>query len=92
MIPTTIAAEKRLKPIATFPSSTFFARLTFGVRTAAERAGLIFAKTAYLMRHLPDETFRELGFPPETWSYIRLKTLPFLLLFFFSQKKGCPKE
>lgn len=47
------------------------------IREAAERAGLIFAKTAKLMRQLPDETFRELGFPPETWSYIRLKTLPF---------------
>ncbi|MEH6947213.1 glutathionylspermidine synthase family protein [Bacillus sp. JJ634] len=47
------------------------------IRTAAERIGHIFYKTAPLLRNLDDETFLQLGFPPESFTYIRLQTLPF---------------
>ncbi|WP_257985541.1 glutathionylspermidine synthase family protein [Bacillus sp. V5-8f] len=45
------------------------------IRRAAENAGRIFFKTARLLRMLDDETLMRLGFPRETLSYTRIKTL-----------------
>lgn len=46
------------------------------IRQATEQIGQILYKTAPLLRTLDDETFLRLGFPPETHSFIRLRTLP----------------
>ncbi|MGG3800921.1 glutathionylspermidine synthase family protein [Metabacillus fastidiosus] len=46
------------------------------IRLISERIGFIFFKTASLLRKVPDETLLEMGFPKETLSFIRLKTLP----------------
>ncbi|KOS69053.1 glutathionylspermidine synthase [Lysinibacillus contaminans] len=46
------------------------------IRRISERIGFIFFKTAALLRKVPDQTLLEMGFPKETVSFIRLKTLP----------------
>lgn len=46
------------------------------IRRASERIGSIFYKMGSLLRKVPDETLLEMGFPKETLSFIRLKTLP----------------
>ena len=46
------------------------------VRLVSERIGAIFFKTVNLLRNVPDETLLEMGYPKETLSFIRLKTLP----------------
>lgn len=46
------------------------------VRLVTERVGLIFWKMAELLRHVPDETLLEMGYPVETLSFLRLETLP----------------
>ena len=47
------------------------------IRQATERIGHIFYKTAPLLRQLDNETLCQLGFPPESLSYVRLQTIPF---------------
>ncbi|MFK2826012.1 glutathionylspermidine synthase family protein [Bacillus sp. B190/17] len=47
------------------------------IRLISERIGFIFFKIGSLLRRVPDETLLEMGFPKETLSFIRLKTLPF---------------
>ncbi|MEH7303794.1 glutathionylspermidine synthase family protein [Neobacillus drentensis] len=42
---------------------------------ATERMGTVFFKTASLLRSLTDEQLFELGYPPETFPFLRLKTL-----------------
>ncbi|PGY61017.1 glutathionylspermidine synthase, partial [Bacillus thuringiensis] len=42
---------------------------------ATERMGKIFFKTARLLRNLSDEQILELGFPPASLSFIRMKGL-----------------
>lgn len=46
------------------------------IRQATERIGYIFFKTANVLRQLDDATLLQLGYPPETVSFIRLQTLP----------------
>ena len=46
------------------------------IRLISERIGAIFFKISSLLRKVPDETLLEMGFPKETISFIRLKTLP----------------
>ena len=46
------------------------------IRLISERIGAIFFKMSSLLRNVPDETLIEMGFPAETLSFIRLKTLP----------------
>ncbi len=46
------------------------------IRLISERIGSIFYKMGALLREVPDETLLEMGFPSETLSFIRLKTLP----------------
>jgi len=46
------------------------------IRLVSERIGSIFYKMGSLLRRVPDETLLEMGFPKETLSFIRLKTLP----------------
>ena len=46
------------------------------IRIISERIGVIFFKIGSLLRNVPDETLLEMGFPKETLSFIRLKTLP----------------
>lgn len=45
------------------------------IRLISERIGAVFFKTASLLRRVPNETLLEMGFPAETLSYIRLKTM-----------------
>lgn len=45
------------------------------VKTAADRVGHVFFKTAHLLRALDDETLQSLGFPKEVLPYIRLQTM-----------------
>ena len=45
------------------------------IRIISERIGAIFFKMSSLLRKVPDETLLEMGFPKETLSFIRLKTL-----------------
>ncbi|KAB2331303.1 glutathionylspermidine synthase family protein [Bacillus mesophilum] len=45
------------------------------IRLISERIGAVFFKTASLLRKVPNETLLEMGFPAETLSYIRLKTM-----------------
>lgn len=45
------------------------------IRAVSERVGLIFFKICQLLREVPDHTLLEMGFPRETLSFIRLKTL-----------------
>lgn len=47
------------------------------IRIATERIGRIFYKTSSLLRQLDDETLLQLGFPKQTLSYLRIKTIPF---------------
>lgn len=47
------------------------------IRTVTERVGRIFNKTSSLLRNLDDETLLQLGFPHQTLSYIRFKSIPF---------------
>lgn len=46
------------------------------IRLISERVSSIFFKVSSLLRNVPDETLVEMGFPAETLSFIRLKTLP----------------
>mgnify|MGYP003462501858 CR=1 FL=1 len=46
------------------------------IRLVSERIGAIFFKMSSLLRNVPNETLVEMGFPAETLSFIRLKTLP----------------
>ena len=46
------------------------------IRLISERIGAIFFKISSLLRKVPDETLLEMGFPKETLSFTRLKTLP----------------
>ena len=46
------------------------------IRHITERVGKVFSKTAALLRNVPYETFIEMGYPQETLSLLRLKTLP----------------
>ncbi|WP_077213082.1 glutathionylspermidine synthase family protein [Bacillus dakarensis] len=45
------------------------------IRLASQRVGHIFFKICTLLREVPDRTLLEMGFPKETLSFIRLKTL-----------------
>ncbi|MDQ0220963.1 glutathionylspermidine synthase family protein [Peribacillus cavernae] len=45
------------------------------IRSAAEKAGRIFFKSADLLRQLDDNTLLQLGFPVESLPFIRLKTI-----------------
>lgn len=45
------------------------------IRKASERIGSIFFKVANLLRQVPDETLIDMGFPKETLSYLKLKTI-----------------
>ncbi|WP_282154977.1 glutathionylspermidine synthase family protein [Cytobacillus gottheilii] len=45
------------------------------IRLISERIGAVFFKTASLLRRVPNETLLEMGFPAETLSYIRMKTM-----------------
>lgn len=45
------------------------------VHIATECAGKIYFKTAHLLRNIPDEALLEMGYPEETLSLLRLKTL-----------------
>ncbi len=47
------------------------------IRIAAERIGRIFFKTASLLRQLDNDTLIQLGFPEQTLSYIRTKSIPY---------------
>jgi len=47
------------------------------IRLASERIGRIFYKVAPLLREVPEETLVEMGFPAESLSFLKLKTLPF---------------
>ncbi|MEG6532559.1 glutathionylspermidine synthase family protein [Caldibacillus thermoamylovorans] len=44
-------------------------------RLATERIGHLFYKTADLIRHVPDETLLEMGYPKETVTFLRLKPI-----------------
>ena len=46
------------------------------IRTAATEVGSIFTKVAPLLRTLEDATLLQLGFPAETLSYIKVKSIP----------------
>lgn len=46
------------------------------IRTATNRIGYLFRKTAGLLRRLPDETLRLLGFHPDTLPFLRIPALP----------------
>ena len=46
------------------------------IRLAAEKVGSIFVKVAPLLRDLDDDTLLQLGFPKESLSYVRIKTIP----------------
>ncbi|MFJ8264021.1 glutathionylspermidine synthase family protein [Rummeliibacillus sp. NPDC094406] len=46
------------------------------IRLISERIGSIFFKIGSLLRKVPDEILLEMGFPKDTLSFIRLKTLP----------------
>lgn len=45
------------------------------IREISEKIGVIFFKTASLLRKVPNETLLEMGFPKETLSFIRMKTM-----------------
>ena len=45
------------------------------IRRVSDRVGHIFFKVCRLLREVPDETLLEMGFPIETHSFLRLKTL-----------------
>lgn len=45
------------------------------IRVISERVGSIFFKVCSLLRRVPDETLLEMGYPKETLSFIRLKSL-----------------
>ncbi|WP_248563391.1 glutathionylspermidine synthase family protein [Niallia sp. NCCP-28] len=45
------------------------------VRTATNRIGAIFFKTNKLLREVSEETLAEMGFPRETYAFLRLKTI-----------------
>lgn len=45
------------------------------IRLVTERVGAIFFKVASLLREVPNETLLEMGFPEETLSFIRKKTI-----------------
>jgi glutathionylspermidine synthase len=55
---------------------TLTAREVDQIRTATNRIGYLFRKTAGLLRQLPDETLRLLGFHPATLPFLRASTLP----------------
>lgn len=46
------------------------------VRLVTERVGAIFFKMARLLRHVPDKTLLEMGYPEETLKFLRLETMP----------------
>jgi glutathionylspermidine synthase len=46
------------------------------IRLAAEKVGAIFVKVASLLRDLDDETLLQLGYPKESLTYCRIKTIP----------------
>lgn len=46
------------------------------IRVVTERVGAIFFKMAQLLRHVPDETLLQMGYPEETLKFVRLETLP----------------
>ncbi|NMH70749.1 glutathionylspermidine synthase family protein [Bacillus sp. RO3] len=46
------------------------------IQEASKRVHSIFVKTADLLRSLEDETLLELGYPEESLSYIRFKSIP----------------
>ena len=46
------------------------------IRLVTERIGKVFTKTATLLRKVPDDTLLGMGYPKETLSFLRLKTLP----------------
>lgn len=45
------------------------------IRRATERAGIIYFKTAHLLRNIPDEALLEMGYPEETLPFLCMKTL-----------------
>ncbi|MED3964123.1 glutathionylspermidine synthase family protein [Niallia taxi] len=45
------------------------------IRLISERVGHIFFKAWRLLKEVPDRTFREMGFPEEVFSFLRLETL-----------------
>jgi glutathionylspermidine synthase len=47
------------------------------IRLASDRIGRVFFKVASLLREVPEETLKEMGFPSESLSFLKLKTLPF---------------
>ena len=46
------------------------------IREASKRVYTIFDKTADLLRELEDDTLLELGYPEESLSYIKFKSIP----------------
>ncbi|WP_108670330.1 glutathionylspermidine synthase family protein [Peribacillus acanthi] len=46
------------------------------IHQATERIGHVFFKLCSLMRKVPESTLLEMGFPSETLSFLRLRTLP----------------
>lgn len=47
------------------------------IRLASERIGKVFFKVATLLREVSEETLVEMGFPAESLSFLKLKSLPF---------------
>lgn len=56
----------------TFPISSTTALL---IKEATERMGRVLFKTAALLRSLPDEQLLQLGYPPESIPFLRLKNI-----------------
>lgn len=46
------------------------------LRVASDRMGKIFFKVGNLLRAVPEETLKEMGFPEEALSFLKLQTLP----------------
>jgi glutathionylspermidine synthase len=61
---------------ALFDYYTLTAREVEQIRTTTDRIGHLYRKTAKLLRQLPDETLRLLGFHPDTLPFLRASTLP----------------
>jgi glutathionylspermidine synthase len=47
------------------------------IRLASDRIGRVFLKVATLLREVSEETLVEMGFPAESLSFLKLKSLPF---------------
>jgi glutathionylspermidine synthase len=61
---------------ALFDYYTLTAQEVEQIRTATDRIGHLYRKTAKLLRQLPDDTLRLLGFHPDTLPFLRASTFP----------------